>query len=43
VVFAKSSTAADTGFAMTPREFGPLVGDARSLTSRVSTGACVRE
>jgi S1-C subfamily serine protease len=43
VVFAKSSTAKDVGYAMTPREFGPLVDQARSLTSRVSTGACVQD
>lgn len=40
IVFAKSTTAGDIGYAMTPGEFGPDVERAATLTARVSTGTC---
>uniref|UniRef100_UPI0035CAEBEB trypsin-like peptidase domain-containing protein n=1 Tax=uncultured Amnibacterium sp. TaxID=1631851 RepID=UPI0035CAEBEB len=42
LVFAKSTSQSDLGYAMTPDEFGPVADRARSLTSAVSTGACSR-
>jgi S1-C subfamily serine protease len=43
VVFAKSATTANVGFAMTPSEFGPVIADAADLTDRVDSGSCSRE
>ncbi|MDH2445034.1 MarP family serine protease [Amnibacterium sp. CER49] len=43
IVFAKSSTTADLGYAMTPKQFGGVVAKAPSLTSAVSSGACTRD
>jgi S1-C subfamily serine protease len=40
LVFAKSTSQSGLGYAMTPAEFGSVVGRASSLTSAVSTGAC---
>jgi S1-C subfamily serine protease len=40
VVFAASLDDADTGFALTTKETGPVVAAARNLTGPVSTGAC---
>ncbi|MBW4040553.1 MAG: MarP family serine protease [Acidobacteria bacterium] len=40
IVFAKSTNQTNLGYAMTPAEFGGVVGRASSLTSAVSTGAC---
>lgn len=42
LVFAKSTSQSDLGYAMTPDEFGSVADRARSLTSAVSTGACSR-
>lgn len=42
IVFAKSTSAGDLGYAMTPGEFRTVVQRADTLTSRVSTGACSR-
>ncbi|WP_375388508.1 MarP family serine protease [uncultured Amnibacterium sp.] len=43
LVFAKSTSTADLGYAMTPDEFGDLADRAPSLTAAVSTGACSRD
>ena len=40
IVFAKSTSKADLGYAMTPDEFDGLVTRAPSLSSAVSTGSC---
>jgi S1-C subfamily serine protease len=40
LVFAKSTSESDLGYAMTPGEFGGVVDRAPSLTSAVSTGTC---
>jgi S1-C subfamily serine protease len=40
LVFAKSTSQTDLGYAMTPGEFGAIVRRAPSLASAVSTGAC---
>jgi S1-C subfamily serine protease len=40
LVFAKSTSQSDLGYAMTPAEFDSVVDRAHSLTSAVSTGAC---
>ncbi len=40
LVFAKSTSQTDLGYAMTPDEFGAVVRRAPSLASAVSTGAC---
>jgi S1-C subfamily serine protease len=40
LVFAKSTTESDLGYAMTPDEFRAVAGRAPALTSAVSTGAC---
>ena len=40
LVFAKSTSQADLGYAMTPDEFDSVVDRAPSLTAAVSTGAC---
>jgi S1-C subfamily serine protease len=40
LVFAKSTSQSDLGYAMTPDEFGDLVDRAASLTTTVSTGSC---
>ena len=42
LVFAKSTSRSDLGYAMTPDEFGSVVDRASSLTTAVSTGACSR-
>jgi S1-C subfamily serine protease len=43
IVFAKSSTTTDLGYAMTPSQFRTVVAKAASLTRTVSSGACTRE
>jgi S1-C subfamily serine protease len=40
LVFAKSTSQSDLGYAMTPGEFDSVVDRAHSLTAAVSTGAC---
>lgn len=42
IVFAKSTSQSDLGYAMTPAEFRGVVDRAPSLTAAVSTGACSR-
>jgi S1-C subfamily serine protease len=42
LVFAKSTSESDIGYAMTPEEFGGVVDRASSLSSAVQTGACSR-
>ena len=42
IVFAKSTSQSNLGYAMTPAEFGGVVARAASLRSAVSTGACSR-
>lgn len=42
VIFAKGTTAADVGYAITMKSVAPLAAKAANLTSGVSSGACVR-
>jgi S1-C subfamily serine protease len=42
IVFAKSATTADVGYAMTPRQFSGVVRKAADYEDPVSSGACVR-
>lgn len=42
IVFAKSSTTADLGYAMTPAQFGSVAHRSPSLSRSVSSGACTR-
>lgn len=42
IVFAKSATTEDVGYAMTPAEFRDVVDDAPDLRRPVSSGACSR-
>jgi S1-C subfamily serine protease len=42
IVFAKSSTTADIGYAMTPTQFDKVVGHAASYRTAVSSGACTK-
>lgn len=42
IVFAKSATTADVGYAMTPRQFAGVVQDAAEYREPVSSGSCVR-
>ena len=42
LVFAKSTSQSDLGYAMTPDEFGSVVQRAGDLSSAVSTGRCSR-
>ncbi len=42
IVFAKSSTTSDVGYAMTPAQFTRVVQAAPSYRTRVSTGACTK-
>lgn len=43
IVFAKSTSQADLGYAMTPAEFSGVAGRASSLTTAVSTGGCTTD
>ncbi|MCU1572644.1 MAG: peptidase and chymotrypsin/Hap [Micrococcaceae bacterium] len=43
VVFAKATTDAPVGFALTLDELGPVAGAAPGLDARVSSGTCVRK
>ena len=43
IVFARSSTQANLGYAMTDTELSPVVTKAAGLRSPVSSGACVKE
>ncbi|MGN6742097.1 MAG: MarP family serine protease [Amnibacterium sp.] len=43
IVFAKSSTTADIGYAMTPAQFRSVVAKAPTYRSAVSSGACTKE
>jgi S1-C subfamily serine protease len=40
IVFAKSTSESNLGYAMTPGEFGSVVNRSASLTTAVSTGSC---
>lgn len=40
IVFAKSTSRSDLGYAMTPAEFSGVVSRSSSLTAAVSTGSC---
>jgi S1-C subfamily serine protease len=42
IVFAKSATTADVGYAMTPKQFAGIVRGASGFKDPVSSGACVR-
>jgi len=42
LVFAKSATTANVGYAMTMEEISPVLAQAPALTDGVSSGACVR-
>jgi S1-C subfamily serine protease len=42
IVFAKSATTSDVGYAMTPRQFSGIVREAADYRDPVSSGACVR-
>jgi hypothetical protein len=42
VVFAASTTDADTGYALTGREVADEVREGSSRTGEVSTGSCTR-
>ena len=42
IVFAKSATTEDVGYAMTPAEFGDVVDHASRFSQPVSSGACSR-
>ncbi len=43
IVFAKSATEQDVGYAMTPAQFDGVVAKAPSLKSAVSSGACTKD
>lgn len=42
VVFAKSTTSASVGYALTMKELSPVAGEAASLSAPVASGHCVR-
>lgn len=42
IVFAKSATTANLGFAMTPQELSPVVAQAPRLSTTVSSGHCTQ-
>lgn len=42
IVFAKSDSTSDVGFAMTSKQFSGVLADAPSLTTEVASGACTK-